>query len=79
LLAELDARTHEEWLAADAAAAAHAEQPIVTIGTNYWLRLADGRLLGQLRVERIEDSWAEGPFTPTPAKRSAGCFSVKRS
>jgi hypothetical protein len=28
--------------------------------------LPDGRALGHVRVERIEDAWAEGPFTPAP-------------
>src|SRR5262249_829207 len=30
------------------------------------LRLPDGRALGHVRIDKIEDCWAEGPFTPTP-------------
>jgi hypothetical protein len=37
----------------------------LVIGKSYCLRLPDGRSLGHVRVERLNDSWAEGPFTPT--------------
>jgi hypothetical protein len=36
----------------------------LVIGNHYCLRLPDGRALGHVRVERLVDSWAEGPFTP---------------
>lgn len=36
------------------------------INTTYKLLLPDGRLLGRVRVERMVDGWAEGPFTPMP-------------
>ena len=36
------------------------------VGTDYCLRLPDGRSLGHVRVARLVDSWAEGPFSPTP-------------
>jgi hypothetical protein len=39
----------------------------LTIGKGYCLRLPDGRPLGHVRIERLEDSWAEGPFQPAPA------------
>jgi len=39
----------------------------LSIGKTYCLRLADGRALGHVCVQRVEDSWAEGPFTPAPA------------
>jgi hypothetical protein len=38
----------------------------IAIGKNYCLRLPDGRALGHVRIERTKDSWAEGPFTPSP-------------
>src|SRR5438874_1034015 len=38
----------------------------LSVGKTYSLRLRDGRSLGCVRIERLEDSWAEGPFTPTP-------------
>jgi hypothetical protein len=34
-------------------------------GTSYCLRLPDGRVLGQVRIEKVENEWAEGPFTAT--------------
>ncbi len=37
------------------------------IGKEYRLNLPDGRLLGRVRVERIEDDWAEGPLVPDAA------------
>ncbi len=37
----------------------------ITIGKNYCFRLSDGRSLGHLRIERMDDSWAEGPFVPS--------------
>jgi hypothetical protein len=39
---------------------------VIAIGKNYCLRLPDGRALGHVRIERTEESWAEGPFTPSP-------------
>ncbi len=39
----------------------------LAVGKTYCLRLADGRALGHVRVRTVEDSWAEGPFTPAPA------------
>jgi hypothetical protein len=39
----------------------------LSVGKTYCLRLPDGRVLGRVRIERLEDSWAEGPFVPTPA------------
>ena len=39
----------------------------LSLGKNYCLRLPDGRALGHVRIERFEDSWAEGPWTPGPA------------
>jgi hypothetical protein len=36
----------------------------LAIGKNYCLRLPDGRSLGHVRIERTEDGWAEGPWTP---------------
>jgi hypothetical protein len=41
--------------------------PPLTVGKNYCLRLPDGRALGHVRIERIEDPWAEGAFTQAPA------------
>jgi hypothetical protein len=38
-----------------------------TVGKYYCLRLPDGRALGHVRVARLVDSWAEGPFTPAAA------------
>lgn len=32
------------------------------IGQAYQLRLPDGRALGTVRIDSIEDGWAEGPF-----------------
>jgi hypothetical protein len=37
---------------------------LLTIGKNYCLRLPNGRSLGHVRIERTEDDWAEGPWTP---------------
>ena len=39
--------------------------PLV-VGKNYCLRLPDGRTLGHVHVVRLVDSWAEGPFSPSP-------------
>ncbi len=39
--------------------------PPFTVGKDYCLRLPDGRALGHVRVARLVDSWAEGPFTPS--------------
>jgi len=39
----------------------------LSVGHTYCLRLPDGRALGHVRVQCVEDSWAEGPFTPAPA------------
>jgi len=39
----------------------------LTIGRTYHLLMSDGRALGHVRIQRIEDSWAEGPFIPAPA------------
>jgi hypothetical protein len=36
------------------------------LGTNYCLRLPDGRALGHVRLEKKVDDWLEGPFSPTP-------------
>src|SRR3954469_19386930 len=41
--------------------------PPLSVGKNYCLRLPDGRVLGHVRIERLVDWWAEGPFTPTSA------------
>jgi hypothetical protein len=37
------------------------------IGKKYCLRLPDGRALGHVHIERLDDSWAEGPWVPAPA------------
>src|SRR5262245_21674177 len=37
------------------------------IGKEYRLRLPDGRSLGRVRIARIEDDWAEGPFVAETA------------
>lgn len=42
----------------------------LSIGKNYCLRLPDGRALGHVRIERYEDCWAEGSFTPSAAFES---------
>ncbi len=39
----------------------------LAVGKAYCLRLPDGRALGHVRVQTVEDSWAEGPFIPAPA------------
>jgi len=39
----------------------------LSLGKRYCLRLPDGRSLGHLRIERLVDSWAEGPFRPEAA------------
>ena len=39
--------------------------PII-IGKNYCLRLPDGRALGHVRIDRKDDAWAEGLFSPSP-------------
>ena len=39
----------------------------LSVARNYYLRLPDGRALGHVRIDRLIDSWAEGPFTPAPA------------
>ena len=39
----------------------------LTVGKTYCLRLADGRALGHVRIQTVEDSWAEGPSTPASA------------
>lgn len=39
----------------------------LTVGKSYCLRLPDGRALGHVRIDHHDDSWAEGPFTPTAA------------
>ncbi len=39
----------------------------LSVGKSYCLGLPDGRALGHVRIERLEDSWAEGPFQPAPA------------
>ncbi len=36
----------------------------LVLGKDYCLRLPDGRALGHVHIERLVDSWAEGPFTP---------------
>jgi hypothetical protein len=38
--------------------------PIV-VGKNYCLRLPDGRALGHVRIDRKDDAWAEGAFSPS--------------
>jgi len=40
-----------------------------SVGKDYCLRLPDGRPLGHVHIERLVDSWAEGPFTPAAAFR----------
>src|SRR5262245_15522192 len=39
----------------------------LSLGTVYCLRLPDGRALGHVRIERLDEPWAEGPFTPAAA------------
>jgi hypothetical protein len=39
----------------------------LTIGRTYHLLVSDRRALGHVRIQRVEDSWAEGTFTPAPA------------
>src|SRR5262245_34213018 len=39
----------------------------LTVGETYCLRLPDGRPLGHVRIDRLVDSWMEGPFSPAPA------------
>jgi hypothetical protein len=39
----------------------------LSIGKSYCLRLPDGRALGHVRIQRLDDPWAEGPFQPGPA------------
>ncbi len=39
----------------------------LAIGKSYLLRLPDGQTLGQVRIQRLEDEWAEGPFRPSAA------------
>jgi hypothetical protein len=39
----------------------------LAVGKTYCLRLPDGRTLGHVQVQSVEDCWAEGPFTPEPA------------
>jgi hypothetical protein len=34
----------------------------LTIGKRYTLRLPDGRNVGRVRIVKMEDDWAEGPF-----------------
>jgi len=38
-----------------------------TVGKQYRLRLPDGRILGHVRVQDVEDEWAEGSFQPAAA------------
>jgi hypothetical protein len=42
------------------------EHPL-SVGKTYCLRLPDGRALGHVRIQRVDDPWAEGPFAPAPA------------
>ena len=42
------------------------EHPL-SIGKTYCLHLPDGRALGHVRIERLDDPWAEGPFRAAPA------------
>lgn len=37
----------------------------LTVGKHYCLRLPNGRPLGHVVIQQVEDSWAEGPFVPT--------------
>lgn len=39
----------------------------LSAGKTYCLRLSDGRALGHVRIQQVEDCWAEGSFTPAPA------------
>jgi len=39
----------------------------IAIGKNYCLRLPDGRALGHVRIDRKDDTWAEGHFSPAPS------------
>lgn len=39
----------------------------LSVGKTYCLRLPDGRALGHVRVQHVEDCWAEGPFAPAPS------------
>ncbi len=34
----------------------------LTIGKSYFLRLPDSRMLGRVKILRMEDDWAEGRF-----------------
>lgn len=34
----------------------------LTIGKNYVLRLPDNRIVGRVRILKLEDDWAEGSF-----------------
>jgi hypothetical protein len=36
----------------------------LSVGRDYCLRLPDGRPLGHVRVLRVAEGWAEGPFLP---------------
>ncbi|MBM4069465.1 MAG: hypothetical protein FJ271_11025 [Planctomycetes bacterium] len=36
----------------------------LSLNKRYCLKLADGRSLGHVVIERFVDSWAEGPFAP---------------
>ncbi|HJT78058.1 MAG TPA: hypothetical protein VJ739_12715 [Gemmataceae bacterium] len=39
----------------------------LSIGKSYCLRLPDGRVLGHVRIRRMEEPWAEGSFQPGTA------------
>ncbi len=39
----------------------------IAIGKNYCFRLPDGRALGHVRIDRKDDAWAEGLFSPSPS------------
>ena len=39
----------------------------LTVGKSYVLRLPDGQVLGQVRIHRLEDGWAEGSFQSAPS------------
>jgi hypothetical protein len=40
---------------------------ILTVGKSYCLRLPDGRPLGHVWIEWLDEDWAGGPFSPAAA------------
>src|SRR5262245_55380565 len=39
----------------------------LSLSTVYCLLLPDGRALGHVQIEDLDDPWAQGPFTPSAA------------